>query len=146
MQFNRLWMRHLRNNKLIIWENLILLFWSTLDEIRIWSLNNIGWICSNKFDFDHACLVIVHTLGLWIEPNGNIPTINESSVIYGPIGCAVDFVCRLLHLKIILLKKPSRIGLCNKATSTYTSLCNKAIINIKKWILLKHVKKIYDVW
>ncbi|TDA52707.1 hypothetical protein ETP77_19095, partial [Acinetobacter baumannii] len=33
----------------------------------------------------------------------------------GPIGCAVDFVCRLLHLKIISLKKPLQIGLCNKA-------------------------------
>ncbi|WP_252719207.1 hypothetical protein, partial [Acinetobacter haemolyticus] len=28
---------------------------------------------------------------------------------------AVDFVCRLLHLKIISLKKPLQIGLCNKA-------------------------------
>ncbi|MEQ1447697.1 hypothetical protein ABLT89_12320, partial [Acinetobacter schindleri] len=37
------------------------------------------------------------------------------SVICGPIGCAVDFVCRLLHLKIISLKKPLQIGLCNKA-------------------------------
>ncbi|MFW1995889.1 hypothetical protein ACG904_13190, partial [Acinetobacter guillouiae] len=32
-----------------------------------------------------------------------------------PIGCAVDFVCRLLHLKIISLKNPLQIGLCNKA-------------------------------
>ncbi|MQZ38174.1 hypothetical protein F4T96_08250, partial [Acinetobacter nosocomialis] len=38
-------------------------------------------------------------------------------VICGPIGCAVDFVCRLLHLKIISLKKPLQIGLCNKAVS-----------------------------
>ncbi|MDC4142528.1 hypothetical protein K3F58_11700, partial [Acinetobacter nosocomialis] len=53
--------------------------------------------------------------------NGNIPTINESSVICGPIGCAVDFLCRLLHLKIILLKKPLRTALCNKAV-----LINKA--------------------
>ncbi|MFP0442555.1 NAD(P)H-dependent oxidoreductase, partial [Acinetobacter baumannii] len=37
------------------------------------------------------------------------------SVICGPIGCAVDFLCRLLHLKIILLKKPLRTALCNKA-------------------------------
>ncbi|MDO6916344.1 hypothetical protein PXY43_16610, partial [Acinetobacter baumannii] len=35
------------------------------------------------------------------------------------IGCAVDFVCRLLHLKIISLKKPLQIGLCNKAVSIY---------------------------
>ncbi|MFW1978065.1 hypothetical protein ACG9Y2_01115, partial [Acinetobacter baumannii] len=37
-----------------------------------------------------------------------------------PIGCAVDFVCRLLHLKIISLKKPLQIGLCNKAGAYYT--------------------------
>ncbi|MEQ1447789.1 hypothetical protein ABLT89_12810, partial [Acinetobacter schindleri] len=41
------------------------------------------------------------------------------SVICGPIGCAVDFVCRLLHLKIISLKKPLQIGLCNKAVHPY---------------------------
>ncbi|AVH14717.2 hypothetical protein CTZ23_10770 [Acinetobacter indicus] len=52
----------------------------------------------------------------WIEPNGNIPTINESSVICGPIGCAVDFVCRLLHLEIILPKESLRTALCNKAS------------------------------
>ncbi|MEQ1112998.1 TonB-dependent receptor, partial [Acinetobacter johnsonii] len=40
----------------------------------------------------------------------------------GPIGCAVDFVCRLLHLKIISLKNPLQIGLCNKATSGYNVL------------------------
>ncbi|UNW03453.1 hypothetical protein [Acinetobacter indicus] len=50
-----------------------------------------------------------------IKPNGNISAINECSVICEPIGCAVDFVCRLLHLKIISLKKPLQIGLCNKA-------------------------------
>ncbi|WP_413966552.1 DUF2799 domain-containing protein [Acinetobacter pittii] len=50
-----------------------------------------------------------------IKPKGNISAINECSVICGPIGCAVDFVCRLLHLKIISLKKPLQIGLCNKA-------------------------------
>ncbi|HAV4979094.1 TPA: hypothetical protein JIZ20_16050 [Acinetobacter baumannii] len=54
-------------------------------------------------------------LGFGIKTNGNIPTINESSVICGLIGCAVDFMCRLLHLKIISLKKPLQIGLCNKA-------------------------------
>jgi len=58
-------------------------------------------------------------LCFWIEPNGNIPTINESSVICGPIGCAVDFVCRLLHLEIILPKKPLRTALCNKAGESY---------------------------
>ena len=50
-----------------------------------------------------------------IKPNGNISATHECSVICGPIGCAVDFVCRLLHLKIISLKKPLQIGLCNKA-------------------------------
>ncbi|MFW1755433.1 hypothetical protein ACG9H7_14250, partial [Acinetobacter wanghuae] len=39
-----------------------------------------------------------------------------------PIGCAVDFVCRLLHLKIISLKKPLQIGLCNKADKNKTLL------------------------
>ncbi|RDF70654.1 hypothetical protein DV997_08240, partial [Acinetobacter baumannii] len=41
--------------------------------------------------------------------------INESSVVCGPIGCTVDFRCRLIHLKIILWNKPLEIGLCNKA-------------------------------
>ena len=50
-----------------------------------------------------------------IKPNGNISATHEYSVICGPIGCAVDFMCRLLHLKIISLKKPLQIGLCNKA-------------------------------
>ena len=50
-----------------------------------------------------------------IKPNGNISATHERSVICGPIGCAIDFVCRLLHLKIISLKKPLQIGLCNKA-------------------------------
>ena len=40
-------------------------------------------------------------------------------VIRGPIGCTIDFRCRLLHLEIILLKKPSRIALCNKAILRY---------------------------
>ncbi|MEW7100791.1 hypothetical protein AB2O86_17435, partial [Acinetobacter baumannii] len=41
--------------------------------------------------------------------------INESSVVCGPIGCTVDFRCRLIHLKIILWNKPLETGLCNKA-------------------------------
>ncbi|MFP0758788.1 hypothetical protein ACLDY2_15930, partial [Acinetobacter baumannii] len=44
-------------------------------------------------------------------------------VICGPIGCAVDFLCRLLHLKIILLKKPLRTALCNKAYENYKLVC-----------------------
>jgi hypothetical protein len=55
------------------------------------------------------------SFSLRIEPNGNIPTINENSVVCGPIGCTVDFRGRLLHLEIILMKKPLRIALCNKA-------------------------------
>ncbi|MFW1997003.1 hypothetical protein ACG904_18940 [Acinetobacter guillouiae] len=39
------------------------------------------------------------------------------------MGCAVDFVCRLLHLKIISLKNPLQIGLCNKAV-TYQKATN----------------------
>ncbi|MGG6610358.1 UNVERIFIED_CONTAM: EAL domain-containing protein, partial [Acinetobacter baumannii] len=31
------------------------------------------------------------------------------------IGCAINFRCRLIHLKIILWNKPLEIGLCNKA-------------------------------
>ena len=54
-----------------------------------------------------------------IKPNGNISATHECSVICGPIGCTVDFVCRLLHLKIISLKKPLQIGLCNKAIINY---------------------------
>ena len=50
-----------------------------------------------------------------IKPNGNISATHECSVICGPIGCAVDFLCRLIHLEIISLKKPLKIGLCNKA-------------------------------
>ncbi|RJN64482.1 hypothetical protein D3X67_20490, partial [Acinetobacter baumannii] len=32
-----------------------------------------------------------------------------------PIGCAINFRCQLIHLKIILWNKPLEIGLCNKA-------------------------------
>ncbi|QNY16848.1 hypothetical protein IC765_15140 [Acinetobacter seifertii] len=54
------------------------------------------------------------------------PRLMRASVICGPIGCAVDFLCRLLHLKIILLKKPLR-----------TALCNKAINNLKEDLQLE---------
>ncbi|QBQ15875.1 hypothetical protein AHTJR_06180 [Acinetobacter haemolyticus] len=50
---------------------------------------------------------------------GVVQIYGSISVICGPIGCAVDFVCRLLHLKIISLKKPLQIGLCNKALIIY---------------------------
>ena len=59
---------------------------------------------------------------LKIKPNGNISATHESSVICGPIGCAVDFLCRLLHLKIISLKNPLQIGLCNKALKRLKTL------------------------
>ena len=53
-----------------------------------------------------------------------------------PIGCAVDFVCRLLHLKIISMKKPVQIGLCNKAEIMWKI--------IKKQIYLSFLKKLID--
>ncbi|WP_228136957.1 hypothetical protein, partial [Acinetobacter baumannii] len=37
------------------------------------------------------------------------------------------FVCRLLHLKIISLKNPLQIGLCNKAECNYSSFDNISI-------------------
>ncbi|MFW2036530.1 hypothetical protein ACG93L_13825, partial [Acinetobacter junii] len=42
------------------------------------------------------------------------------------IGCTVDFRCRLVHLEIILLKKPSRTALCNKAHPSYAD-CGKVM-------------------
>ncbi|RJO28006.1 hypothetical protein D3X46_00680, partial [Acinetobacter baumannii] len=57
---------------------------------------------------------------------------HECSVICGPIGCAVDFVCRLLHLKIISLKKPLQIGLCNKAIKNCNDNLVKNHFRIKK--------------
>ncbi|WP_373683238.1 hypothetical protein [Acinetobacter sp. YH16052] len=45
------------------------------------------------------------------------------------MGCAVDFLCRLLHLKIISLKKPLQIGLCNKAESDYYSGLGKTTVH-----------------
>ncbi|MDK6133511.1 hypothetical protein QP067_10135, partial [Acinetobacter baumannii] len=60
------------------------------------------------------------------------------------IGCAVDFLCRLLHLKIILLKKPLRTALCNKAVTiqnriniivSYFQLPAFIILNLAKgWV------------
>ncbi|MDA3553690.1 hypothetical protein MJ044_06725, partial [Acinetobacter baumannii] len=47
------------------------------------------------------------------------------------IGCAVDFVCRLLHLKIISLKKPLQIGLCNKAPDYYQQFYKMISLTIK---------------
>ena len=40
---------------------------------------------------------------------------DEGSIICVPISYTVDFRCGLLHLVIILLKIPLRLGLCNKA-------------------------------
>ena len=47
------------------------------------------------------------------------------STICGPIGCAVDFLCRLLHLEIILPKKPLRTALCNKAIQNWKAAMNR---------------------
>ncbi|MCZ3182388.1 LysE family translocator, partial [Acinetobacter baumannii] len=44
----------------------------------------------------------------------------------GPIGCTVDFRCRLIHLKIILWNKPLEIGLCNKAYLGYKNFIKKS--------------------
>ncbi|OTU74152.1 hypothetical protein CAT29_19295, partial [Acinetobacter baumannii] len=43
------------------------------------------------------------------------------------------FVCRLLHLKIISLKNPLQIGLCNKAKYEYKI----KVINLSFQFLLK---------
>ncbi|NKG36095.1 hypothetical protein CAP43_15030 [Acinetobacter junii] len=60
-------------------------------------------------------------------------------VIRGPIGCTVDFRCRLLHMEIILLKKPSRIALCNKAVpSTGIIYLNHLVCVHLKQFLLSH--------
>ncbi|KQC95175.1 hypothetical protein [Acinetobacter soli] len=41
--------------------------------------------------------------------------------MYGPIRCAIDFVCMFLHLEIILLMNPLMIALCSKAFAIYQS-------------------------
>ncbi|MFP0979460.1 hypothetical protein ACLD1C_07830, partial [Acinetobacter baumannii] len=67
--------------------------------------------------------------------------------ICGPIGCAVDFVCRLLHLKIISLKKPLQIGLCNKAV-LIVDLTNMFRLNQKvkfKKSILINIKAIIKI-
>ncbi|MFP1095171.1 hypothetical protein ACLD1M_18985, partial [Acinetobacter baumannii] len=66
------------------------------------------------------------------------------SVICGPIGCAVDFLCRLLHLKIILLKKPLRTALCNKADIYEKALYRKIFIVkfVLNIILLIYLEKL----
>ncbi|MBS5990889.1 MAG: hypothetical protein KIB12_05640, partial [Acinetobacter baumannii] len=60
-----------------------------------------------------------------------------------PIGCAVDFVCRLLHLKIISLKKPLQIGLCNKAPADIKRfIFYRRDLAIHRWIVL--VKMLFE--
>ena len=74
----------------------------------------------NKKVFDLYGLYDLFTNFTFIlKPNGNISATHECSVICGPIGCTVDFVCRLLHLKIILLKKPLQIVCATKPLVTY---------------------------
>ncbi|WP_447293762.1 phosphoribosyltransferase-like protein, partial [Acinetobacter baumannii] len=55
------------------------------------------------------------------------------------------FVCRLLHLKIISLKKPLQIGLCNKADESYKS-CTTGARYFKKvdWFNMENFKKIIE--
>ena len=77
------------------------------------------WMATSEYIWFRPCLPFwwsIIPLRSRIQPKGNISATHECSVICGPIGCAVDFVCRLLHLKIISLKKPLQIGLCNKAS------------------------------
>ncbi|MDV5587845.1 hypothetical protein QM180_11775, partial [Acinetobacter nosocomialis] len=50
------------------------------------------------------------------------------------IGCAINFWCRLIHLKIILWNKPLEIGLCNKAVSMYKEI--RGLDNLRKNISL----------
>ena len=60
------------------------------------------------------------------------------STICGPIGCAVDFLCRLLHLEIILPKKPLRTALCNKAgmrPNVLLDKCNWSLLRIFRVIV-----------
>ncbi|MFW1743178.1 hypothetical protein ACG908_12430, partial [Acinetobacter johnsonii] len=68
-----------------------------------------------------------------------------------PIGCAVDFVCRLLHLKIISLKNPLQIGLCNKAYYEYFIVTEQMIKDEPKeqmqyTVLVEKVMNSYVYW
>ncbi|MDN5630178.1 MAG: helix-turn-helix domain-containing protein, partial [Lactococcus sp.] len=36
-----------------------------------------------------------------------------------PVSCTIGFRRRFIHFEIIMLKKPSKLGLCNKATTSY---------------------------
>ncbi|MCG5792536.1 hypothetical protein MEP47_18175, partial [Acinetobacter baumannii] len=49
--------------------------------------------------------------------------------------CAINFWCRLIHLKIILWNKPLEIGLCNKAYYI------KQIINLFNYSYKKPTKE-----
>ena len=75
-----------------------------------------------------------------IKPNGNISAMNECSVICGPIGSAVDFVCRLLYLKIISLKNPLQIGLCNKADTNKSYHASICVINKNNDLEVKYIE------
>ena len=53
---------------------------------------------------------------LLIESEKDYPSTWAAITAIAPkIGCTINFRCRLIHLKIILLKKPLQIGFCNKA-------------------------------
>lgn len=77
-----------------------------------------------------------------IKPNGNIPTINESSIVYGPVGCTVGFGCRLLHSEIILLNQTLQTALCNKAplTKILTIGCSEALKFAIKTLMITSTK------
>ena len=61
-------------------------------------------------------------------------------VICGAIGCTVDFVCRLLHLKIISLKNPLQIGLCNKADTNKSFHASICVINKNNDLEVKYIE------
>ncbi|OOU00715.1 hypothetical protein BTG96_00640, partial [Acinetobacter baumannii] len=57
------------------------------------------------------------------------------------------FVCRLLHLKIISLKNPLQIGLCNKATWYYkgSGLCI-ALFSFFYWAMFVISQSLEVIW
>ena len=65
----------------------------------------------------------------------HISSVNEGSVICGPIRCTVDFRCRLIHLKIIFWNKPLEVlFLFPVACCEYSSLLlARFLIEIKDY-------------
>ena len=54
-----------------------------------------------------------------------------------PIGCTIGFRGRFIHFEIILLNKPSMLGLCNKAVEMYKNILDILKINPPKRVYLK---------